>query len=158
MTHPGFYFKKFSERIRLSHPAVVRFLVPEPSSGRFIDAEVFHAPRGIDFQCNFLYVLDRGDTIEIAWSLPQTRGPAEYHWIETCPEDMELVSRAVQAVADILADRVVVAVRRYRFLWFEPYFLGTFHSASEASGLSGVDIVSWSGYDDFAQQFAATHA
>lgn len=80
------------------------------------------------------------------------------HWIEKCPEDMELVSSAVQAVADILAGRVVVEVQRYRFLSFEPYFLGTFHSASEAKTIAGVQVVSWSNYHEFAQQFAAANA
>lgn len=41
----------------------------------------------------YLFVKDRGDTMEIGWSFPGIRGPAEWYWIENRHQDQSLASR-----------------------------------------------------------------
>src|SRR5262249_18058385 len=75
MTPRGFYLRAFSERLRESRPDLAWFLAPRPLPDNVADAEILHIPHDVDPDRNFLYWRDRVDTIEIAWFLPQTRGP-----------------------------------------------------------------------------------
>ena len=138
MNATGYYAQRFSEALASERPALAKFLL-SPPRGKIGWLEVFEAPRP-SHEGQSLLVVDRHNAIEIAWRGLPTRGPAEFHWIEKRREDKELVRSAVSAVISILEGRTTAMIRRYRFLWFRPWYLAWFRQPGEALE---PNVVSW---------------
>lgn len=141
MTTTGYYAQRFSEVLASERPEFVKHLV-SPPRGKTGWLEFFDVSRpGHEGQS--LLVIDRDDTIEIAWRGLPTRGPAEFHWIEKKKEDEDLVRLAVSAVISIIEGRTTAMIRRYRFLWFRPWHLAWFRQPGEALEANVVQEVRW---------------
>lgn len=141
MSATGHYAKRFAEALALERPVLAKFLL-SPPRGKVGWLEIFDIPRpGHEDQS--LLVVDRGDTIEIAWRGLPTRGPAEFHWVEKKKEDEELVRSSVSVVISILEGGTTAMIRRYRFFWFRPYCLAWFRQPGQALVKNVVAEVRW---------------
>ncbi len=129
MSATGYYAQRFSEALASERPALAKFLL-SPPRGKAGWLEILDVPRpGHEGQS--LLVVDRDDAIEISWRGLLRRGPAEFHWIEKKKEDEDLVRSSVFAVISILEGHTTVMIRRYRFLWFSPYYLAWFRQPGQ---------------------------
>ena len=117
MTPLGYYAERFREVLSDERPNLLPGFValssPDPAW-----IEVFRVRRP-NHSGESLLVVDRQDTIEIAWLGLPCSGPAEYHWIERSERDANLVQRAVSAVVAILDDQIRVVIVRRSLLWIK---------------------------------------
>ncbi|NJK93483.1 MAG: hypothetical protein HC904_17710 [Blastochloris sp.] len=120
---------------------LAKFLLTPPSD-KIGWHEIFEMSRP-GHQGQSLIVVDRDDTIEIAWRGLPTRGPAEFHWIANKNEDEELVRSAVSALISIIEGRTTAIIRRYRFLWFKPWYLAWFRQPGQNLESNVVKEIYW---------------
>lgn len=89
-----------------------------------------------------LGVLYRGECFEIWFSVAETRGPAERQ-ILIGRDLANSVSEAIGFLRSIVAGGILVDIFRYRWLWFQPYYLAFFREASRHPKCRIIQTLSW---------------
>lgn len=82
------------------------------------------------------------DCFEVSFSVAEARGPAERQMLVS-GDSSGAVSATVDFLRDILTGRILVDVFRYRFLWFQPYYLAFFREASRRPRGRVVETLRW---------------
>ncbi len=148
MTVSSALVENFIGQVRQEFPECLPFLRPMPSNGDVPDHyhEVLRvssppAPKGCELAVHF-----RGDSFEISFGVPNTRGPAEIEIVGDTSDINSIVADTVSCLRDFFSERIVVVIERFRFLWFQPYFLPFFkHVSEEPFSRRAQEVLSWKG-------------
>jgi hypothetical protein len=131
----------FQTRVRQELPELAASVGdPVPDGyGNFILLDV-PCPSNPD-RCR-LGVLFCGECFEISFSVVETRGPAECQ-IHLGSDLASSVSETIRYLHGILTGGILVDVFRYRWFWFQPYYLAFFREASCRPRGNIVQTLSW---------------
>ena len=134
----------FQSRVRKEFPEFAASLVTEEPDGfgNFMLLDVPWPPN--PKRCS-LSVLYRGDCFEVAFSVAETRGPAECNISLYFAISPSAVEWTIDFLREIVSSRIFVDVFRYRFFWFQPFYLAFFREATKAPRRRVVETLCWSG-------------
>ncbi len=140
--------ENFVGQVRQEFPECLPFLRPMPSNCDVPDHyhEVLRvssppAPKGCELAVHF-----RGDSFEISFWVSNTRGPAEIEIVGDKSNISSIVADTLSWMRDFFSERIVVVIERFRFLWFQPYFLPFFEHVSEKPfSRRAREVISWKG-------------
>jgi len=87
-----------------------------------------------------------GDCFEISFSVTETRGPAELQIpLSLAPDLAGAAGAVVDYLGDFTSGHRVVQIHRYRFLWFQPYYLPFFGEQLPSRRGHIVETLRWAG-------------